>query len=74
MDGHDIFSHWFVVRIVMFVWKDKNKRKRGVGWTIKKIKKETKQVQRQAVPSFPLPHWLTIEWGGSMKNVYKAGP
>ena len=29
MDGHNIFSHKFVVRIVMFVWKDKNKRKTG---------------------------------------------
>ena len=26
-DGH--FSHLFVVRIVLFVWKDKNKQKRG---------------------------------------------
>ena len=30
----DIFSHLFVVRIVMFCWKDKNKRKRGRGWPI----------------------------------------
>ena len=29
LDGHDIFSHWFVVKIVLFVWKDRNKRKRG---------------------------------------------
>ena len=27
LDGH--FSHLFLVRIVMFVWKDKNKWKRG---------------------------------------------
>ena len=30
----DIFSHLFVVRIVMFVRKDKNKWKRGRGWPI----------------------------------------
>ena len=29
LDGH--FSHLFVVRIVMFVWKDENKQKRGRG-------------------------------------------
>ena len=28
LDGHNIFSHKFAVRIVMFVWKDENKRKR----------------------------------------------
>ena len=33
LDGHNIFSH-SVVRIVMFFWKDENKRKRGQGWTI----------------------------------------
>ena len=28
----DIFSHWFVVKIVLFVWKDENKQKEaGVG-------------------------------------------
>ena len=32
LDGH--FSHLFLVRIVMFVWKDKNKQKRGLGWPI----------------------------------------
>ena len=31
-DGH--FAHLFVVKIVMFVWKDKNKWKRGRGWPI----------------------------------------
>ena len=30
----DIFSHLFVVKIVMCVWKDKNKWKRGRGWPI----------------------------------------
>ena len=30
LDGH--FLHLFVVKIVMFAWKDKNKRKRGWGW------------------------------------------
>ena len=25
LDGHNIFPHIFVVRIVKFVWKDKNK-------------------------------------------------
>ena len=32
LDGH--FSHIFVVKIVMFVWKDENKRKSGRGWPI----------------------------------------
>ena len=27
LDGHDIFSHIFVVKNVMFVWKDENKQK-----------------------------------------------
>ena len=30
LDAH--FSHLFVVKIVMFVWKDTNKWKRGRGW------------------------------------------
>ena len=30
----DIFSHLFVVKIVMCVWKDENKWKRGRGWPI----------------------------------------
>ena len=29
LDGHDIFSHIFVVKIVVFVWKDENKWKEG---------------------------------------------
>ena len=28
------FSHYFFVKIVIFVWKDKNKQKRGLGWPI----------------------------------------
>ena len=32
LDGH--FSHVFVVRIVMFVCKRRNKRNRGRGWPI----------------------------------------
>ena len=36
LDEHDIFSHILVVRIVMCVLKDENKRKRGRGWPIKK--------------------------------------
>ena len=32
LDRH--FSHLFVVRIIMFVWKDENKLKRGQGWPI----------------------------------------
>ena len=31
------FSHLFVVKIVMFVWKDENKRKRGRGSPFKKV-------------------------------------
>ena len=30
LDGH--FSHLFVVKFVLFVWKDKNKRKSSRGW------------------------------------------
>ena len=30
LDGH--FSLLFVVRILMFVWKDESKQKRGRGW------------------------------------------
>ena len=37
------FSHIFVIKIVMFVRKDENKRKRGWGWTISKIR-ATKKV------------------------------
>ena len=36
--GHNIFSHIFVERIVMFVWKDENNLKRGRGWPIFKKK------------------------------------
>ena len=34
LDGHNIFSDMFVVRNVMFVWKDENKQKRGREWPI----------------------------------------
>ena len=34
VDWMDIFSHLFVVKFVMFVWKDKNKWKRCWGWPI----------------------------------------
>ena len=37
LDGH--FLHLFVVKILMCVWKDKNKWKRGWGWPI--FKKST---------------------------------
>jgi len=37
----DIFAHLFVVKIVKFVWKNENKRKRGRGWPI--LKKLIKQ-------------------------------
>ena len=42
LDGH--FLHWFVVKIVLFVWKDDNKQKEAdVGPLLKKeIDKETK--------------------------------
>ena len=32
MDGH--FSHLFDIKIVICVWKDENKWKRGLGWAI----------------------------------------
>ena len=32
--GRTFFSHLFVVKIVMFAWKDENKWKRGRGWPI----------------------------------------
>ena len=34
LDGH--FSHWFVVKIVIFVWKHENKTKKSRGWPILK--------------------------------------
>ena len=34
LNGHNIFSRIFVVRIVIFVWGDENKRKRGRGWQV----------------------------------------
>ena len=34
LGGHNIFSHYIVVRIEMFVWKDENKRKRELRWPI----------------------------------------
>ena len=35
LDWHEIFSHWFVVKIVTCLFqKTKNKRKRGRGWPI----------------------------------------
>ena len=37
LDGHDIFSHMFVVKIVMFVWKDENKWKKQI--IVKSIEK-----------------------------------
>ena len=32
LNGH--YSHLFVVQMVIFVWKDENKQKRGRGWHI----------------------------------------
>ena len=34
LDGQNISPHVFVVRSVMYFWKDKNKWKRGRGWSI----------------------------------------
>ena len=33
------FSHWFVVKIVLFVWKDRKNWKSGWGWSIFKKEK-----------------------------------
>ena len=46
LDGH--FSHLFVVKIVMCVWKDENKWKRGRGWPIFFIKVLILNVRRIA--------------------------
>ena len=32
LDGH--FSHWFVAKIVLFVWKDQKYTKRGRSWPV----------------------------------------
>ena len=37
LDGH--FSHWFAVKIVLFVWKDRRLKKKRPGWPI--FKKRT---------------------------------
>ena len=39
LDGHDIFSHWFVVKIVLFVWKRPriNKKRPGLAHFLKII-------------------------------------
>ena len=44
LDGH--FSHLFVVKIVMCVWKDQNKLKRGRGWPIFKNKNQFNHNER----------------------------
>ena len=50
LDGLDIFLHLFVVKIVKFFKKSKNKRKRSRGWPIFKITKpiETKNIRAEA--------------------------
>ena len=40
----DVFSHWFVERIVLFVWKTKHKRKSGRGWLIFKKHSSLKDI------------------------------
>ena len=53
----DIFSHLFVVQLVMFVWKDKNKGKRGLGWPFFK-KKQLKSVSfLNKVPNYRIYIW-----------------
>ena len=47
LDGHNIFSHILVVRIVMFVWKDENKRKRDRGCPL--LKKD-QSIELEVVP------------------------
>ena len=54
LDGHN-FLHIFVVRIVMFVWKDESKRKRGRGWPI--FTKKEGQLNLVCILSF-WRHWL----------------
>ena len=50
LDGH--FAHLFVVWILMFVWKYKNKRKRGQVWPIfKKVNETVKSQNSQIWPS-----------------------
>ena len=71
----DVFSHLFVLRIVIFVLKDKNKRKRSQGWRIFKNKKEIGKVRElrdrysllitnlQIIVGYPnlIALWLDVE-------------
>ena len=40
LDGHEIFSHWFVVNIVLFVWKRPkiNEKEAGTAHFLKRLK------------------------------------
>ena len=59
LDGH--FSYLFVVRIVMFVWKDKNKWKRGrVGPFFQKTYL-IRHTQSQ-LANFPVSSWITCTY------------
>ena len=49
LDGH--FSHLFVAKIVMFVWKDENKWKRGWG---RPIFYYTKHTSTNTIPQFSM--------------------
>ena len=55
LDGRGIFSHWFVVKSVLFVWKDRKNKKRGGGKPIKKPLIDTKYTY-QWVERFVLCH------------------
>ena len=49
----DIFSNLFVVRFVVFVWKDKNKRKRGRG----------RPIFKKTLPKIKITNIDHVMWG-----------
>ena len=62
LDGH--FSHsLFIVKIVMCVWKDKHKLKRGRGWPIFKKDqiKHKKEIAYFYFMGRPWPHRQLVE-------------
>ena len=44
LDGHDIFSHWFAVKLYCLFEKTENKRKRGRGLPFFFLKKKKKKI------------------------------
>ena len=69
LDGH--FSHIFVVKIILFVWKDWNKRKRGRGWSIFKNKLFNKLMWNMSI-QYPVKPMTSCSWVASHNHQTKA--